>query len=92
MTDNTIVPVSAEDAPTYLADIDPVLRRLEAVTARLIRARCVFSGDEMPAAEFVAHFEALIHTADDSGNALLEIANELLAAKARLAGLPPLTP
>jgi hypothetical protein len=70
----------------YLEDVDPLLRRLEALTDHLVAARVALGGDTTPEA-----CVAFIDACETDGDALVRVSQDVVDAKGRLLGilLPP---
>ena len=68
----------------YLAEVDPVLRRLEALTMHLTDARKLLNAEKVSGPQVIA----LIDACESATGVLPELANELLAARGQLAGTP----
>jgi hypothetical protein len=69
-----------------LEEVDPVLRRLEALSRQLTDARIVLNAAKVSGAQITA----LIHACDSATDVLPELTNALLDAKGHLTGvLPP---
>ena len=68
----------------YLAEVDPVLRRLEALTMQLTDARKALNAEQVSGPQIIA----LIDACESATGVLPELANGLLAAREHLAGTP----
>ena len=72
--------ITQENSVTFLRDVDPIVKRLERLSAAVVEARVRLDGD-VPAASMGHFIDLLVQSVPD---ALLEMHEACLNAKARL--------